>query len=114
MSRVVIQLGLASGMPGPLNGGCASLFGVWLRERIASIVIDWPAVGFQRIEVLPDGVRLTLIPRADMPPEAVGVAIARTIRTEVHAAALACCGLKRGAVWSEETLVIVDDKRGSG
>jgi hypothetical protein len=109
MSRVVVQLALAGGMPRPLNGHCPSLFGVWLRERIASIAIDWPAVGFHRIELLADGVRLVLLPRAATPSEAVGLAIARAVRLEVEAAALACCGLESGAaLWQGHTVVIVE------
>ena len=109
MSRVVVQLALASGIPRPLIGRCPSLFGVWLRERIASIAIDWPAVGFHRIELLTDGVRLVLLPRATMPSEAVGLAIARAVREEVQAAALACCGLRDGVVWGSHTVVIVEE-----
>ena len=109
MSRVVVQLALAAGMPRPLNGRCPSLFGVWLRERIASIAIDWPAVAFHRIELLADGVRLLLLARAATPPDVVGLAIARAVRLEVQSAALACCGLQRGTIWDDATVVIVEE-----
>jgi len=105
MSRIVVQLALAAGMPRPLNGRCPSLFGVWLRERIASIAIDWPAVGFHRIELMADGVRLALQAPAATPPEAVGLAVARAVRVEVESAALACCGLPSGIIWDNATVV---------
>ena len=108
MSRIVVQLGLAGGMPRPLIGRCPSLFGVWLRERIASIAIDWPAVGFHGIELLPDGVRLVLLARGATPSEVVGLAIARAVRVEVESAALAWCGLQRGTIWDDATVVIVE------
>jgi hypothetical protein len=109
MSRIVVQLALAAGMPRPLNGRCPSLFGGWLRERVASMAIDWPAVGFHRIELVADGVRLALQARDATPPEAVGLAVARAVREEVESAALACCGLRSGeALWRGHTVVIVD------
>ena len=108
MVRVLVQLELAAGMPRPLNGrGRASLFGIWLRERVVSIALDWPAIGFHHIDLLPDGVRLVLVPPAAMLSEAVGLAIARAVRTEVESAALACCGLRDGVVWQSSTVVVV-------
>ena len=110
MVRVLVQLELAAGMPRPLNGrGRASLFGIWLRERVVSIALDWPAIGFHHIDLLPDGVRLVLVPPAAMLSEAVGLAIARAVRTEVESAALACCGLRDGVVWSSHIVVIVEE-----
>lgn len=110
MERVLVQLELAAGMPRPLHGRCPSLFGVWLRERIVSISLDWPAVGFHRIELLPDGVRLLLFtPRIGVPPDVTGLAVARAIRGEVQSAALAYCGLREGdAVWRETTVRMVE------
>src|SRR5690242_20061595 len=106
---LLVELRLASGMPRPLFGETASLFGIWLLERIASLAIDWPAVGFHRIVLLPDGVRLTLVPRFPVPAAVVGFAIGRAVRAEVEAAALKCCGLEDGGpVWSGETVVIVE------
>ena len=108
MVRVMVRLALAPGVPRPaLADGSNSLFGAWLVERIASIALDWPAVGFCRIDVQPTGVDLVLTARAGAPPVAVGAAIAHAIRTEVQAAALACCGLEDGApLWGAETMIL--------
>jgi hypothetical protein len=114
MPRIVVQLALAAGMPRPLNSRCPSLFGGWLRERIASIAIDWPAVGFHRIELLPDGVRLVLLPQAGTPLEAVGLAIARAVRVEVESAALSSCGLQHGVMWDDHIIVIVVENPTAG
>ena len=59
--------------------------------------------------MLRDGIRILLLPQAAAPPVAVGLAIARAIRTEVQAAALACSGLPDGeAVWQGHTVLIVE------
>lgn len=114
MVRMMVRLALAPAMPrAALADGRNSLFGGWLVERITSIALDWPAVGFCRIDVQPDSVALILTARAGAPPVAVGAAVARAIRTEVQTAALACCGLADGAaLWRAETVIVVEHEPG--
>lgn len=116
MPRVVVQLDLASSVAQlRLGTGSVSLFGAWIAERIASLAIDWPGVAFHRIDLTARGVQLTLIPRVGMSPVAVGLAIARAIRTETQAAALSCCGLKAGRnLWDSQTVVIVQSSDPGG
>ena len=43
------------------EGGRPTDFGILIRERIASLAIGWPEVGFHRIELEPREVRVALI-----------------------------------------------------
>ena len=97
MVGVEVVLVLAEGMPGPLGvGGRASLFGIWLRERIVSVSLDWPCVAFHRVELTSNGVQLLLRGPRGVPPEAAGTAIARAIQREIQASALRSSGLTTG------------------
>jgi hypothetical protein len=106
MPRVVIQFNLAATAPPVVaKNGLPSAFGRWIGERIAHTAVEWPGVEFHHVEVLPEGVRVALVSPPGIPSAAVGVAVARALRSEIHAAALRSCGLQCGsAIWGK-TLV---------
>ena len=60
MRRIQIRIPVTHGDSLLWNCDRPTDLGVLLRERIASLAIDWPEVGFDRIEVMQDEVRVTL------------------------------------------------------
>jgi hypothetical protein len=54
-----------------------------LRERIASLALDWPAVGFLKIEPGDGELRVTLATRGRLPAWVTALAVRRAIRREL-------------------------------
>jgi hypothetical protein len=71
--------------PGAPSMGCQdrlSDLGCLLRERVASMALDWPALGFLRIEPERHTLRIVLaVPRC-VPAMVAAAAVARAIRRE--------------------------------
>lgn len=61
MARALLRLTAAAGTPPLLENGRLAPFGAWVRERVASLVLDWPAVGFHRIEITTMGLEVILV-----------------------------------------------------
>lgn len=78
-----------------VNGRLAP-FGAWLRERVASLVLDWPAVGFHRIDITPSGLELLVVAGNHADPRAQFLAVLRAVEraTERGAGTRLWCDLQ--------------------
>src|SRR5690606_32805691 len=86
------------------EGRVLTPFGRWLRERISSMVPDWPAIAFHRIECIEDGVEVLLIAGPRLPAVPQFAAVVEAIRLDTARGARRC-GWTRGELWLGTELV---------
>lgn len=91
MPRVLVRLAFTPEAPRcalrTLAGERRAPFGTWLRERVASLALDWPAVAIHQQHHSAAGVELVLLPRRGLPPLVCGRALARAAERELSVAA---------------------------
>lgn len=83
----------------------ATPFGRWLLERIASAMLDWPAVAFHRVELTSAGLELVLIAGDHAPAAAQFEAVATALARELDIAAQRRRWV-RGALWQRVEVVM--------
>lgn len=90
-SRALLRLTLAPGSPRAVvrrgDALVVTSFGRWLLERVASVILDWPAVAFHRVELTTAGLELVLIPGCHAPARAQSEAVATALARELDLAA---------------------------
>lgn len=96
MARALLRLTAAAGTPPLVENGRLAPFGAWVRERVASLVLDWPAVGFHRIDVTARGLELLLVAGQHAEPRAQFLAVLRAVEraTERSAGRRIWCDLE--------------------
>ena len=108
MPRALVRLTTAPDAPPLLTelpeGTVLAPFGRWLRERIASMVPDWPAIAFHRIECIDDGVEVLLIAGPRLRSAHSFAAVVEAIRLDTARGARRC-GWTRGELWQRTELV---------
>ena len=114
MPRALARFTIAPARP-PLvyhlpDGVVLAPFGRWLRERVASAVPDWPAVGFHRIDLTAAGLDLLLVAGRHARAEAQFAAVMRAVWRDTSRGAVRC-GWSRGEIWA--TAEIVPERRES-
>lgn len=102
MRRALVRFDIAASLP-PLvrrlpEGVVLAPFGRWLRERVASSVPDWPAVGFHRIEITAAGLELLLVAGGHVRSEAQFAAVMRAVWRDTTRGAVRC-GWTREEIW---------------
>jgi hypothetical protein len=117
MSRVLVRLAFAPGAPRcalstPL-GERRAPFGTWLRERVASLALDWPAIAIHQQHHSPVGVELVLLPGRGLPPLVSGRALARAAERELSVAARRG-GWVKGELFCGVEVVVEDGTRDKG
>jgi hypothetical protein len=108
MPRALVRFTLASASP-PLirrlpEGVVLAPFGRWLRERVASAVPDWPAVGFHRIECTTAGLELLLVAGGHARAEAQCAAVMRAVWRDTTRGAVRC-GWSKGEIWTSAEIL---------
>ena len=86
-------------------------FGRWLRERVASHIPDWPAVGFHRIEITGDGLELLLVAGGHARAEAQFAAVMRAVWRDTTRGAVRC-GWTSCEMWSDAEVFAEQEARG--
>lgn len=114
MHRGLLRLVIAPGLP-PLvehlpGGTVLTPFGCWMRERVASLIPDWPAVGFHRLEITALGLDLHLRAGDHSRATAQFAAVLAAVRRETARAAVRS-GWATGEIWREESLSIAPHPR---
>ena len=94
MRRALVRFTIAPDLP-PLiqrlpEATILAPFGRWLRERVASHIPDWPAVGFHRIEITADGLEVLLVAGGHARAEAQFVAVMRAVWRDTTRGAVRC------------------------
>lgn len=111
MPRALLCFTLSIDAPGLTHPGRPahlSRFGRWLRDRIAMMPPQWPAVAFHRLGFVGSAVRLVLCLRHPAPPLVVGLAVARVLQRETAEAARAAGWLEEGVpLWRVGGTVVV-------
>jgi hypothetical protein len=91
MARILIRLTLMSSAPAPLmprpTSDTLAPFGRWLRERVGSAALDWPAVALHRLHFTPCTMELVLLADPATPPLSSGLGLARALARELDLAA---------------------------
>jgi hypothetical protein len=104
MARILIRLTLMSSAPAPLmprpTSDTLAPFGRWLRERVGSAALDWPAVALHRLHFTPCTMELVLLADPATPPLSSGLGLARALARELDLAARRS-GWVRGPLWSD-------------
>lgn len=108
MRRALVRFTIAASSP-PLvrrlpEGTVPASFGRWLRERVASSVPDWPAVGFHRIEITAAGLELMLVAGGHARAEAQFAAVMRAVWRDTTRGAVRC-GWTRRELWVAAEIV---------
>jgi hypothetical protein len=108
MRRALVRLTIAPLMP-PLvrrlpQGTVLTPFGRWMRERIASMVPDWPAVGFHRIEMTAAGLELLLVAGGHARAEAQFAAVMHALWRETTRGARRC-GWTKDEIWVSAEII---------
>ena len=108
MRRALLRFTVAADLP-PLvrrlpEGAVLAPFGRWLRERVASSIPDWPAVGFHRIEITDAGLELLLVAGGHARAEAQFAAVMRAVWRDTTRAEVRC-GWTSAEVWCAAEVV---------
>lgn len=102
-TRGLVRFTLSTASPPLLVRGGASWlatpFGRWMLERVASAMLDWPAVAFHRVELTASGLELVLIAGEHAPARAQFEAVATAFSRELDLASRRGRWV-RGMLWS--------------
>jgi hypothetical protein len=114
--RGLIRLTLMAGSPPLLvrsGDECiATPFGRWMLERVASAMLDWPAVAFHRVEVTEAGLEVLLVTGKHAPAQVACEAVSQALSRELDVAARR--GRWVGApLWSGVDVVVEEPARSS-
>jgi hypothetical protein len=104
MARALLRLTVAAGTPPLRLDGRLAPFGCWLREQVASLVPDWPAVGFHRIEITQAGVELLLVAGSHADPRAQFLAVLRAVERRTERGAIRS-GWSRSRLWCDVEII---------
>lgn len=109
MQRGLLRFTVSPGLP-PLihrhpGGVLLAPLGRWLSERIASQVPDFPAIGFHRLEVTPEGVELLLVASDRIDAPVAFAHVMAVIRRDTDGAARRS-GWGTDRIWQDAELVM--------
>ncbi|HEY4102196.1 MAG TPA: hypothetical protein VGM20_15100 [Gemmatimonadales bacterium] len=97
MDAVIISLRLVPGSPVlATDTGRATLFGVWLRERVIAAAAQSPAIRCHVIALEGRAMSVVLVPAVPLRTRSAIRGCADRIRRRTELAALAMCGLSEG------------------
>ena len=108
-TRGLLRFTLATGSP-PLvvrrrDTLTATPFGRWMLERVASAMLDWPALAFHRVELTVAGLEVVLIAGDQAPARAQFEAMATALARELDVAARRR-RWSRGALWASVEVAV--------
>lgn len=104
MARALLRLTAAAGHPPLRHEGRLAPFGCWLREQVASLVLEWPAVGFHRVEITSHGLELLLVSGSHAEPRAQFLAVLRAVERQTERGAIRS-GWSRSRLWCDIEMI---------
>jgi hypothetical protein len=109
MRRGLLRFTVSAGLP-PLvhrhpGGVTLAPLGRWLSERIASQVPDFPATGFHRLEITPEGIELLLVASDRIDAPVAFAQVMEVIRRDTDGAARRS-GWGTDRIWQDAQLIM--------